>query len=578
MLFSLMLHQHWLLFYGVWLMDIVDTTQPITITVKLPSTSDLGECQSCLTDIAGLDRLSFTSSPVHNSNRPHALVNFQASGGASSFLRARVDCQNDVACGSMTITGSEPINTAVSLLGSLYADEHKLKPLCVLTHSVESFDCANCLKMTSGSPSIQKFHLVPKKDQERYLYALLTNQHNVFTPCKLSGICIGPDYEIIGDPCDYLLRKLSTVHYRPPKAVLSVLPESLAADDGLYHTTEFIYESVRWRPLCYRTSAPHDQRTNCLDCIALESSGMVVLVDHSTIEHASAEQAENSEQYVFVISKGGPTLTRQCDKPCRSITLKPKSECLTASHRSMDTSYPKGKIYYNMAKEIPRRNQLIPAHSSNEPKITKCMGVEHYMEHRELCRTCVEEKAGYAAKRLSHIDFLISLEMHLQPLAISSCISHRSDPTLCKKMTNVPDELCFYSGLPRLELHGRNGLVAPSTKHPVSLVLYEKATTECYTCLTTRFDVLIIDRFVTLKFWMVGVPPEYECFENCGYLAMVLKENLDISSLRTISSNSVTDPDHLTGIKRSHSFAPNDGNDRNDGISSEGHRTDQGAH
>lgn len=59
---------------------------------------------------------------------------------------------------------------------------------------------------------------------------------------------------------------------------------------------------------------------------------------------------------------------------------------------------------------------------------------------------------------------------------------------------------------------------------------------------------------------------------------MVLEENLDISSLKTISSDTVNDRNHLTGGKRSRSFAANDGNDRNDGISSERHHAEQEAH
>lgn len=570
-----MLHQHWLLFCGVWFMDIVDATQPITITVKLPPTSDLGKCQTCLTDIAGVNRLSFAPSFVHNSNRPRDRVKFQASGCSSSFLRARVDCQNDVACGSMTITGSEPINTAVSLLDSLHVDEHGLKRLCVLTDSTESFDCGSCLKMTSGSPSIQKFYLVTNKEQRRYLHVLYTRQWKVFKPCKLSGICTGPNREFGGDLCDSLVRKLIKVRFIPPIYDTVVKPNASAVQDGFLDTTKWIYESVKWPPLCYQTSAPHDLRTNCLGCIARESSGMVVLFDHSTIEHASdGQEAEKSEQYIFVISKRGPNFSEQCKQLCRLIIAERKSKCITASDRSVDTSNPKGTIYYNMEMELSRRNQLIQA-ISNKPKISNCMRVEHNMEDRELCQSCVEKKAGYASGRLSHIDLLISMEMHLQPLSVSSCISHGSESTrkLCKKIINVPDEFCFYSGLPRLGLRGRNGLLAPSKKHPVSLVLYEKASVDCYTCLTSRLDVLIIDRFVTLNFWMVGVPQEYECLAECGYLAMVLKEDLDISLLRTISSNSVADRDHLTEKKRSRSFAANDRNDRSDGSSSEGQRS-----
>ena len=252
-----MLHQHWLLFCGVWFMDIVDATQPITITVKLPPTSDLGKCQSCLTDIAGVNRLSFAPSFVHNSNRPRVRENFQSSGCASSFLQAKVDCHNDVPCGSMTITGSEPINTDTSVSDSSYVDVHELKRLCVLTHSAESLYCGSYLKMRSGSPSIQKSRLVTKEEQGRYLHVLYTNQRTVFKPCRLSGICTGPSW-------------LSNVRFRPPKYAFVEKPNYLAAHYGLHHTTELICVNVRFPPGCYQTSTSHDLRTNCLDCITNE--------------------------------------------------------------------------------------------------------------------------------------------------------------------------------------------------------------------------------------------------------------------------------------------------------------------
>lgn len=70
---------------------VADANKSVYITVKLSSVSDLVKCQSCLTDIAGLNRLSLAhiESIMSDSNTPSTLAVFKASGLVSSFFTSR---------------------------------------------------------------------------------------------------------------------------------------------------------------------------------------------------------------------------------------------------------------------------------------------------------------------------------------------------------------------------------------------------------------------------------------------------------------------------------------------------------
>lgn len=66
------------------------------------------------------------------------------------------------------------------------------------------------------------------------------------------------------------------------------------------------------------------------------------------------------------------------------------------------------------------------------------------MENRKLLQSCIEEKAGYAAKRMSHIDFLYHWKCTCSRCPARDVYPIHSDPTQkwCKEMSNVSDELC----------------------------------------------------------------------------------------------------------------------------------------
>lgn len=64
-----MVHQNWLLFsLASLLSSVTGANDGVIITATLTQNSDLDKCHSCLTDIAGVDRLSVASDPTHDPN------------------------------------------------------------------------------------------------------------------------------------------------------------------------------------------------------------------------------------------------------------------------------------------------------------------------------------------------------------------------------------------------------------------------------------------------------------------------------------------------------------------------------
>lgn len=92
------------------------------------------------------------------------------------------------------------------------------------------------------------------------------------------GICTGYSAEIDGDPCKHLVRKLFSARFAKPDGNIEKDGNDYASQDFFHLAIGSIYESVKWKSLCYRTSAATELRKDYLGCIATEISGMVVLV------------------------------------------------------------------------------------------------------------------------------------------------------------------------------------------------------------------------------------------------------------------------------------------------------------
>lgn len=542
-----MLHQHWLLFLVVWLIGMVaDANKSVYITVKLSSVSDLVKCQSCLTDIAGLNRLSLAhiESIMSDSNTPSTLAVFKASGLVSSFLRAGIDCQHIGQCDSITVPHFDIASTVPSSPRfPINADMIPLVTYCLLTDSPKSVECGMCLKMASGSESIQKFRLVNMDGSVRYLHVLITWQQDILQPCLLSDICSGPTYEFVDASCKHLVKKISLPPLFGESKNTPSTPNYYAHQDVFKSTIDSIRESIAWEPECFRTTASHSSRTSCLDCMARQSRGIAVLLAYNTMEFNSEGHAGDSEQYILVLSQNPQVLPEICRLMCTTVESVVKETCTQLSTSNVDYSYPQGKIYYNMRIQSYRRPEIVQT-ILKKHETSKCMRVEHEPKNQKLCQDCLELKAKLDVRRLSQIELLISSNNEFKTSTVSDCITFGSHLTknLCKVATDVPDQFCIHSDP---SLPGRNGniLRIPPTKNKLLVSTSrrwpEKPTLDCYTCLTSRMDILLIDFFYPTSFWMVGGPQENYCFMECGVLNMAKEEALDISSLRPISSESL---------------------------------------
>ncbi|CCI10842.1 unnamed protein product [Albugo candida] len=529
----IMVHQHWLLFSFLWLLTAAN--QRGIITVEFNHKSDLSRCQSCLVDIAGLERLSLTS--ISTNDLSIKIAKFQASGQACSFISAELDCRHETKCGSVTVTILEHVESLASSSNLQIAVNEQLKPLCILTSVQTSFDCGLCLRMTSSSEGIQKLKLITMDTKEYYLHVLHTHQRNIFEPCSLSGVCSGIQYEFDAEYCDHLVKKLFVPRPYSSEHVIFPSPVDYTGPQELASAVRAIHWTVEWEPQCIQFITSQKPRRKCLACMSHLSSGMALLVALSSIEYGYEGYREGDTQYLFfVIVEVAFDFYIQCDETCGRITFHSLDSCIALAIKTNNVSPSQGKIYYNMVqrdlkkKEAVQETMLIPQTSS-------CMWVEHELGEREWCKVCLQHLSKIDAKILSSIDFLVLSEESLH--TISGCISFGSElgMKLCKKVTPIPDQFCHsFDMLP--SSHGYN-IVAPSLpkiKHLVSTGRPKTPDIDCFTCLTSTLDILITD---LVRFWMVGFPEESTCYSTCGTLNMDGRQVLDISMIRVMSSNTI---------------------------------------
>lgn len=132
--------------------------------------------------------------------------------------------------------------------------------VCVLTDVQTSFDCGVFLKMTRGSPSIQKVQLITTSTQELYLHVLYTQLLDNFTPCKDSGVCTGSDIEMSDGTCNFLIRKLSISDFNEPATNAVLKMDDVRSRNALYQSIKQIYESFEWSSKCFQVSARLSKR------------------------------------------------------------------------------------------------------------------------------------------------------------------------------------------------------------------------------------------------------------------------------------------------------------------------------
>lgn len=254
-----MVHPYWLLNSVASLLSTVtDANNPAIITATFIHNSDLSKCQSCLTNIAGMDRLSISSDWTHNPNELSPTVQFHASGSTYSYMRARTDCQSSLTCGFITTPDLADAMVARN------TEDDDIKMLCVLTDEQTSFDCGICLKMTSGAHSIQKFQLIYADAKERYLHVLQTKEINIFEPCSVSGTCSGRYHEFHDLACRELARKLSNDVFKPSNTGVLGKFNPGTAKDPFHVAIKSIYDTVYLSTTCYMTSATHESSIKCL--------------------------------------------------------------------------------------------------------------------------------------------------------------------------------------------------------------------------------------------------------------------------------------------------------------------------
>lgn len=545
-----MVRQNWLLFSALLLLNTVtDAIDQAIITATSSHNGNLGKCQSCLTDIAGVERLSLASNPTLNLKQVPMRLRFQASGNSYSFMRAELDCQSDRTCGLITVEGLKPTNN-----GNAGTSE----ALCVFTDVQTSYDCGICLKMTSGSHSIQKFQLRSKFSQELHLHVLHTQLRDNFTPCENSGVCSGSNIEVSDAACNFLVKKLSSPNFDASTKKVVVEKKNVRSGNTLYQSVEPIYGSLNWNSECYQVFATIGKWTKCLSCIAQSSSGIAVLCNVGTFKEASGR---HSRQLISLVSKVDPrkghSIFSDCVKLCGSIIPTGKNDCTEAFIKAIDFSPSVGKIYANMQLWYNEKGIMVPDDLPLS-QISSCLWIEHEPKYADSCMSCLYSVFRETARKLSPTEFLVLLKGEWGETIISQCISFGSSPEqkLCKKMTIISEQFCrsFESAPRQSGAMAISHTSATNSFHPVIIGRPITPTLECFTCLTSELDILITNLHV---FWMVAAPTNENCLMECGVLHLGDSQSLDVSSIRSMSSDSVRKRFDSMEADQSHSFAGN---------------------
>lgn len=574
-----MVRQNWLLLSALLLLNTVtDAIDQVIITATLSRNGNLGKCQSCLTDIAGVERLSLASNPTLNLQQVPIRLRFQASGNAYSFMRAELDCQSDRTCGLITMKGLEPTKNR---------NAGTSEALCIFTDVQTSYDCGICLKMTSGSHSIQKFQLRSMFSQELHLHVLYTILRDNFTPCENSGVCSGSNIEVSDAACNFLVKKLSIPDFDASTEKVVVEKKNVRSGNTLYQSVEPIYGSLNWNSECYQVFATIGKWTKCLSCIAQSSSGIAVLCNVGTFNGASGI---HSRQLISLVSEVDPrkdhSLFSDCVNSCGSIIPKGKNDCAEAFINAIDISSSVGKIYANMQLWYHEKGIM----ASNEVPLSQtssCLWIEHEPKYADSCMSCLSLVFRETARKLSRTEFLVLLKKNWESTIISQCISFGSPPEqkLCKKMTTISEQFCrsLESAPRQSDAMAISHTSATNSFQPVIIGRPGTPTLECFTCLTSNLDILITNLHV---FWMVAAPTNENCLMECGVLHLGASQLLDVSSIRSMSSDSVRKRFDSMEADQSHSFAGNAGNhatqrqrkDKGKASQNEGAERDANAH
>lgn len=125
-------------------------------------------------------------------------------------------------------------------------------------------------------------------------------------------------------------------------------------------------------------------------------------------------------------------------------------------------------------------------------------------------------------------------------------------------MTIIPDQFCrsFETAPHHPRATTKSHTFAANNFPFVGIMRPKNAILKCFTCLTSILDILITNSNV---FSTLSAPRKADCFLECGGLGAGTSQQLDVSSIRAISSDSIRARFNLMKVEDSHSSAGNYG-------------------
>lgn len=253
----------------------------------------LAKCESCLTEIAGLDCFF---AHLYLYVQLHSIVCHRKNTSAWSVLFF-YESKSRLSERGFVTEESPAFKTMASSPNSKSAVKWQLQQLRILTDAQTSFGCGISTRMTRESDDIQKLQLITMDEKEQYYNVLCTHQRNIFEPYSLSVVCCGIVYE-----CGLNIVIILSENY--PR-LFCIHQEQIY----LLNVNEYAGPHEFW--LCGKRNSQDCKRnasmlpiftiqefmSHCRFCMAQVSSGIALLGAQYTIKYGSGYHKERTKFY-----------------------------------------------------------------------------------------------------------------------------------------------------------------------------------------------------------------------------------------------------------------------------------------
>nr|CCA25210.1 AlNc14C282G10121 [Albugo laibachii Nc14] len=227
-----------------------------------------------------------------------------------------------------------PTTFSPTRLHSIAGTSKQPRPLCISFRGMQNVDCRNCLKAKARSPNIGVNPIVLESGEEKFVHIVFTQEQHIYEPCSLSVFCVGLPLVYSDKACETFLKLKYPTRYNQGPASVDLVPGALSKKKSAHR----LPPRRGGYGVCLKTSAIHDHTRVCCTCLAEKASGVVVVVDHTTIQHKKVGEEEQSKQSFYLRGNGIVTHPNGCTDLCTTVNEGVQSDCETSYRDEFDSS------------------------------------------------------------------------------------------------------------------------------------------------------------------------------------------------------------------------------------------------